>query len=78
MADWPLSFVHNNNVVAVASGEVAVLLPSSPVREPIAALLTPDPYLLSALVSRLIERTRWRHHCYSLFVDKAAQLISQT
>eukprot|EP00804_Cyclotella_cryptica_P027455 CCRYP_008875-RB/>CCRYP_008875-RB protein AED:0.06 eAED:0.06 QI:177/1/1/1/1/1/3/340/316 len=57
MSDLPLSFVHNRHVVAQATGEVGVLLPSSPVREPIAALLTLEPYLLSAVAS-----TALHHH----------------
>lgn len=49
MADLPLAFVAGNPT----EGEVGVLMPSSPLREPIATMLLPDPYMLTSLVSVL-------------------------
>jgi hypothetical protein len=50
MADLPLAFVGGNPT----EGEVGVLVPSSPLRQPIASLLLPDPYMLTGLVSYVL------------------------
>ena len=48
MTSTPLSFVTNSNPT---DGEVGVLMPSSPLREPVTALLAPNPFVLSGFVS---------------------------
>ncbi|KAL3791199.1 hypothetical protein ACHAWO_013630 [Cyclotella atomus] len=58
MAGLPLAFVAGNPT----EGEVGVLMPSSPLREPIAAMLLPDPYMLTSLASTIT--APHRHHAH--------------